>query len=89
MPGQILISVAVAAAFYHVVATILIYANLRRRGVAVNFLLLRLFAPKYASQYKRLTTEETGHTGPLFYHWVASINVALVAAVTGMLMLKG
>lgn len=89
MPAQILISVAVLAAFYHVVATILIYDSLRRRGIPVSFLWLRLFAPKYAGQYKRITAQETGRTGPLFYHWVVSINVALVAAVTGMFMLKG
>jgi len=89
MSGQILIIVAVVAAFYHVAATMLIYGNLRRRGMPVSFLWLRLFAPKYASQYKSLTTRETGKTGPLFYHWVVSINAALVAAVAGMIMLRG
>lgn len=89
MPGQILIGVAALAVVYHVVATMLIYDNLRRRGIPVSFLWLRLFAPKYAGQYKRLTTHETGRTGPLFYHWVVSINAALVGAVAGMLMLRG
>ena len=89
MLAQVSLAVAVLAAFYHVVATVLIYENLRRRGLRVSVLWLRLFAPKYASQYKRLTTQETGRTGPLFYHWVVSINAALVAAVAGVLMLRG
>ena len=54
-----------------------------------SFLWLRFFAPKYASQYKRLTTKETGRTGPLFYHWLVSINAALVATLAGILMLRG
>jgi len=86
---SVVLGFAVLAAFYHVVATLLIYENLRRRGLPVSFLWLRLFAPKYAGQYKRLTKQETGRTGPLFYHWVVSINTALVAVVAGMLMLKG
>lgn len=89
MPGQILMGVAIVAALYHVLATVLIYEDLRRRGVAVSFLWLRLYGPKYASQYKHLTMQETGRTGRLFYHWIVSINAALVAAVAGALMLRG
>ena len=89
MTWQILITLAVLASFYHVAATIVIYDNLRRRGIPVSFLWLRLFGPKYAGEYKSLTRKETGHTGPLFYHWLVSINVALVAAVSGVLMLRG
>ena len=86
--ASVLLGLAVLAALYHVVATVLIYENLRRRGLPVSFLWLRLFAPKYASQYKRLTLKESGHTGPLFYHYVVSINTALVAVVVGLLMLR-
>ena len=70
-----------AAVIWHVTTTILIYDALQKRNFKMNFLLWRLLAPKYASQYREITRKETGRTGPLFYHWIASINVALIAAV--------
>lgn len=85
MAAQVALGLLVIAACYHVAATVLIYQNLRRRGLPVSFLWLRLFGPKYAGQYRQLTRQETGRTGPLFYHWVVSINAALVAAVAGLL----
>jgi len=55
-----------------------IYFDLRGRGESANFFLLRVMAPFYAYRYRKITREETGRTGPLFYHWVVSINGALV-----------
>ena len=69
------------AAAWHVTATIMIYEALRKRSIQVSFMLLRLLAPKYASQYREITRKETGRTGPLFYHWIVSINTALAAAI--------
>jgi hypothetical protein len=77
----ILLAIVLAAAVWHVVATILIFESLRWRGQAASFLWLRLMAPVYAGRYRELTIAETGRTGPLFYHWIASINIALVAAI--------
>lgn len=51
------------AVLWHVTATIMIYQALRKRSYKVSFLLLRLLAPKYASQYRKITKEETGKTG--------------------------
>jgi hypothetical protein len=69
------------AVIWYVTTTMLIYDALRKRDFNVNFLLLRLLAPKYASQYREITRKETGRTGPLFFHWIFSINTALVAAI--------
>lgn len=70
-----------AAVIWHVLVNILIYDALQKRNFKMNFLLWRLLAPKYASQYREITRKETGRTGPLFYHWIASINVALLAVI--------
>jgi hypothetical protein len=82
MSGHLVIGIvgAVAVAWF-VVSTLLIYEALRRRGMAVNFLWLRALAPKYAHEYRAITRRETGRTGPLFHHWVVSINLALAAAI--------
>ena len=66
------------AMVWYVVTSLLIYKELQKRGVKMNFLLLRMFIIKYASHYKEITRKETGKTGPLFYHWIISINIALL-----------
>ena len=74
-------SIVALGVTWHLVVTMMIYEALRKRGLKVSFILLRLLAPKYASQYRDITRKETGKTGPLFYHWVVSINTAWVAAI--------
>lgn len=74
---EILFSFGILSAVVFTVTSILITAALERRGVKINFLLIRFLVPKYAHQYKSITKGETGKTGPLFYWWVLSINLAL------------
>jgi len=68
-------------AVWAVVAAILIARDVQKRGVSVSFLWLRLMILKYLHEYARLTREETGRVGPLFYHYVVPLNIALVIAV--------
>jgi len=67
------------------VTSVRIYDYLRKKNVPVSFLWLRVLIPKYLGQYREITLKETGRAGPLFYHFVISINVALVAAVAALL----
>lgn len=77
----IIIVLACLSVVWHIVSIILIYENLRRRNEKVSFLWLRLMAPWYASRYGKITKAETGKVGPLFYHWLISINAALVLVI--------
>ena len=77
---SILIVLACLCAVWYVVATFLIYENLRR-DLQVSFLGLRVMAPWYAFRYREITKKETGKVGALFYHWIVSINSALALAV--------
>lgn len=61
--------------------SLIVVATVRRRGVKVSFVWLRLMVLKYLHEYARLTREETGHVGPLFYHYIVPLNVALVMFV--------
>ena len=79
-------SVAACSLIWYLVTTMLIYENLRRRGQKVSFLWLRVLAPRYASRYKEITKRETGRVGVLFYHWVVSINLALVSALSALIV---
>jgi hypothetical protein len=71
---------------WNVVTSLLIFSSLQRRGIPVSFIWLRALAPKYANQYRVITRRESGKTGPLFYHWIISINLALVFAVAAILV---
>jgi hypothetical protein len=77
----ILASLAVVCALWGVVAAILIAADLKKRGLPVSIFWLRLLILKYLHQYAKITQEETGHVGPLFYHYVVPLNVALILCV--------
>jgi hypothetical protein len=77
----LLLVLALICVVWAVVASILIARDIDRRGVPVSFLWLRLMILKYLHQYATITKEETGRVGPLFYHYVVPLNVALVLAV--------
>ena len=77
----LLVPVVLLAGAWNVVASLMIYEALRKRGRNPSFLLLRLLIPVYAGEYRTITIAETGKTGPLFHHWVVSINTALLAYI--------
>jgi len=83
----LLIGIVLLAAAWNVVTSLLIYDALRKRGRDPSFILLRLYIPSYACEYRKLTVAETGRTGPLFHHWFASIYTALIAAVGAVILL--
>ena len=85
----ILAIAAVAGGFWNIATSIRILGELRRRHMKASFFWLRAMAPLYAYRYKKVTKEETGKPGPLFYHWVISINLTLVFAVAALLTKAG
>jgi len=81
----IFLILVVACGFWNVYATLMIYASLKDWGKPVSFTFLRLFAPKYAYDYRMITRNEVGKTGGWFYHWIISINLALVFAILALI----
>ncbi|MBN2170612.1 MAG: hypothetical protein JW819_04725 [Candidatus Krumholzibacteriota bacterium] len=77
----ILIALGFACVVWAVVAAVLIAHDLHRRGVSVSFVWLRLMILRYLHEYAAATRAETGRVGPLFYHYVVPLNVALVVFV--------
>ena len=69
-----------------IVTSIMITSFLSRRGIKINYLFLRLFIFRYVSQYRKITMEETGKPGPLFYSSIAAWNLALLFAVVGIIL---
>jgi len=69
-----------------IAAAMMIASFLSKRGVKINYLLLRLLIFGYVRQYRQVTMEESGKPGPLFYMFVTSWILALVFAVTGAIL---
>jgi len=69
-----------------VIFSMMIVRDLSKRGVKINFVLLRLYLIKYISQYKQITLKETGKIGPLYYPCIVSVILALVLAIVGLIL---
>lgn len=78
---EALIAIGAICVVWAVVAAVLIAADLQKRGMKVSLVWLRLMILKYLHEYSKVTREETGRVGPLFYHYVVPLNVALVVVV--------
>jgi hypothetical protein len=83
---ELLMVLALAAVVVNVVLSIIITARLQKRGVKINYFLIRLLIPKYVHQYRAITLEEQGTVDGLFYGWIISINAALIFGVAGILV---
>ena len=78
---ELLMGLGVVCVIWAVVAAVMIAVNLNKRGIKVSFVWLRLMILKYLHEYAKVTREETGHVGPLFYHYVVPLNVALLIVI--------
>jgi len=76
---------AFIAVAWYIVSGIMIINELLKRKQKINFVFIKLMLPVYAHRYKKITLEETGKVGTLFYHWVIAINIALVFAVAAII----
>ena len=77
----LLVLLILASGLWAGIASVLIARNLEKRGVSVSLLWLRVMIFKYLGQYRKVTLEETGRIGPLFYHYVIPLNVALALVI--------
>jgi hypothetical protein len=69
-----------------VIFSMIIVHELSKRGVKIHFILLRLYLIKYIAQYKQMTLKETGKVGPLYFPCIASVGLALVLAIVGLIL---
>lgn len=81
MLNAILITLVCVFAAIYIFATIRIVIELKKRNIKTNFLLIRLYIFKYLNQYKKITTEEAGRPGQLYYVWVYSVILMAVSAI--------
>ena len=77
--------IAFIAVGWYIVAGIMIVNELMNRKQKIQFIFINVMLPVYAHRYKKITLEETGKAGSLFYHYVTAANVALVFALAAII----
>jgi len=77
---------AIISAICGVVFTLMITSYLSKHGIKINYWLLRLYMLKYLQQYRKLTIEENGKPGNLFYAVIASWSLTLVFLIIGIVL---
>lgn len=74
--------IAVIMLVVYVFSSAAMYDFLKKRNEKIeSFIFIRLFLFKYVNQYRKITLNETGKPGVLYYLWIGSINVVLLIVV--------
>lgn len=81
--GLALVSVTIG--FYNMIK---IVSYLSRKGVKVNWFLMKLKWFSYMLKYRELTVEETGEVGPYHRGYIISMLAALILAITGAYLIN-
>lgn len=76
-----------AAIVWNVRTAMFITQELGQRNLAASVFVMRYMPWKFLKQYRRTTVRETGTTGPLYYHFVASILTILVTGLVTLWLL--
>jgi hypothetical protein len=84
--SNLFLILAIVCVLCGVVSSILITAFLSKRGIKINYLLIRIYIYKYINQYRKVTKEENRKVGPLFYSFIVSFILALLFAIIGMIL---
>jgi hypothetical protein len=77
---------AILSALCGVVSSIVITSWLSKSGIKINYPFIRVLIIKYIHQYRKITQQESGKSGPWFYSYVISMNLALVFAIVGFVL---
>ena len=77
---------AIVCVLCGLVSSIMIISFLSKHGIKINYFLIRIYIIKYTNQYRKITEEESGKAGPLFYSSVVSYILALIFAIVGAIL---
>ena len=84
--SSVLLVIALVSVVWGIVSSLMIADALQKRGVKVNWILLRMMILKYIGQYRDVTRKETGRAGPWSSSYIIAMNLALVTAVAGLIL---
>ena len=80
------VTIGILSLIVFIWATITIYIFLKEKKDKIeNFVFIDFFIFKYLNEYRRITKNENGKVGSLFYVWLTSINIALFCFIIFMI----
>jgi hypothetical protein len=80
--NAILITLGILSITVYMWSTISIYTFLENRDEKMqSFIFINFFIFRYIKNYKKITENESGKIGYLYYLWLFSINLALLCFV--------
>lgn len=82
----ILAGLAGIAVVWAVVSYVLLTAELHKRGVKTPVHTYRWMVLNYLEQYKKMTLEETGKIGGLFFSYAVPINLAWILGLCALII---
>jgi|Deesub1362A_J573_1020465.scaffolds.fasta_scaffold00637_16 hypothetical protein len=80
--------VALICAIWAIVSAVLLTRYLDQRGIKTSFPFIGALIFRNLSYYKKITLQEKGKVGPLYYSYLISINLALILSLTGLIFIK-
>jgi hypothetical protein len=69
-----------------VISAVAASAYVARRGKKIDYFLWRIMIFRYFTEYRLLSVNETGRIGPWYYTFIASMALAFVFAVAGIVL---
>ena len=84
--SNVFLILAIVSVLCGVLFSIMIISFISKRGTKINYFLIRIFIYKYVNQYRKITIEENGKVGPLFYPFISSFILALIFAIVGAIL---
>jgi len=84
--SNVFLILAIVSVLCGVLFSIMITSFISKRGTKINYFLIRIFIYKYVNQYRKITIEENGKVGPLFYPFIVSFILALIFAIVGAIL---
>ncbi|MFC2115652.1 hypothetical protein ACFLTU_04215 [Bacteroidota bacterium] len=83
---DILMLIAFASIVWSITALMLISSKVSKSGTRVHFFLITLLFFRYIQVYEELTKKEKGKTGPLIYHFIIPLWIALIIVIIWILL---
>lgn len=84
--SNVFFGIAIASATWGIVSAIAMVSYISKRGYRISIPFFRLLIFKYIHQYSEITKQETGKPGAWLYSYIASMSLALVCVIIGLVL---
>ncbi len=83
---DILMVIAFICIVWSITSLMILSGKVSKSGTRVHFFLITLLFFRYISVYEEMTKKKTGKRGPLVYHFVIPLWIALILVIVWILL---